>query len=100
MKLGKIRSNAGGKADILITHSADREFIHVINLQGEHRCNAVKTFTDIPAVCGVEIEYMCAVAPQKVLSVLSGEIIKFTYKNGILTFKTDVKIHSVFEIVY
>lgn len=100
IKLGKVKSNAGGKADVLLTCSAGREFIHVINLQGEHRSETVKTFTDIPPVCGVEIEYMCAVAPRKVLSVLSGNKIKFAYKNGILTFKTDVKIHSVFEIVY
>ena len=100
-RLGKLHSDMAGKADVLSVEKGGKQFIHVVNLQGEHRNAQVKTFKEIPPIFGEKITYNCQLCPKEIIERPNGKKIKFSYKNGTLTFKTrKTEIYSIYELVY
>ena len=99
--LGRVRINKNGEADVLLTRKNGKEYLHVINLLGEHRSERIKTFDFIPSVRDVEITYASCAKPKRVVLRPSGEKADYEYKDGTLTVRLDkVEIHAITEIEY
>lgn len=99
--IGRVQINKSGEADVLLTRKNGKEYLHVINLLGEHRSERIKTFDFIPAVQNVTVSYKECAKPASVRLLPSGKEADYEYHGGTLTvnFGT-VDIHVAVEIEY
>lgn len=97
----RLYTDAGGKMDVLLTRKEGREYIHAVNLQGEHRCGRVKTFESIPPVYDAHIRLACPRVPERVTVQPRGEQVAFRYENGELHFCIGrLDVYDIFVIEY
>lgn len=96
---GRVSLNKRGEADVLLTQKGDKEYIHLINISGEHRSERIKTFDSLPPLYGAEIVYKCAKMPKKVLLQPGGRAADCTYAAGELRVRVEkTDIHTIVEI--
>ncbi len=96
---GRVIVDKAGLVDVLLTQKEGRQYIHLINLLGDHRSDRVKTFDFIPPVHGVKVRYFAERAPSKILLQPEGKELPFTYEKGDMEVVLDVEIYSILEIV-
>lgn len=100
-EFGRIRLTGGKDADIVLTEKDGKDYIHVVNLQGEHRSGRVKTFDYIPPVCGTEIVYASGRKPKRIIARPEGKEIGFSYTQGRIHIAPEkVELYAIFEIEY
>ena len=87
--------------DCALMRKGDREYIHVLNLAGEHRAESTRTFDQIPALYNLQAEYDTPRIPKSIMKLPERQKTLFSYKNGTLRFTIDkIDIHSAYEIIY
>ncbi len=94
----RVSHDMPGAVDIILTEKNGKEYINLVNLLGEHRCERIKTFDYIPPVRSLSVEYKTESAPKKLTERPGGKNVEFTYQNGTVCFKADVDIHTLIEI--
>ncbi len=96
----RVSHNKPSLADVLLTTKNGVEYIHLVNLLGNHREERSKTFDYIPRLCDIEVKYKTDKAPKNVILRPDGRSIPFDYNGGVLTVSLDVDIHTILEIEY
>ena len=76
------------------------DYIHLLNLAGEHNNAAACTFDEIPPLTDIEVTYALPARPKKVIRLPENRPVDFTYKDNKLHFTVDrLEIHSAYQIV-
>ena len=87
--------------DCALMQKEGKEYIHVLNMAGEHRAASARTFDEIPPLYGLQAEYAAPRRPVRVVKLPGGRETAFSYENGTLRFAIDrVDIHCAYEITY
>lgn len=95
----RINATRAGQVDVVLSENHGKEYIHVINITGEHRSPRIKTFDYIPAVADVIIKYKTARKPNAVLLQPDNTLLKYEYKDETLTVGLEkIDIYDVIEI--
>ncbi len=97
----RVSLNKKGEADILLTKKEGREYLHLVNILGEHRSGRIKTFDAIPPVYGLEVVYNSGRKPKRVLSRPGGIEQTYTYADGTVKIEVDrIDLYEILEIIY
>ena len=97
--LARIES-AAGRAEILCTEKNGREFIQIVNANGNH-CNPnVLTDDTLPPLIDLKLSIALDKAPKSLILQPEGRELSFEYKDGRAFVDIDrINIHAVLEIV-
>jgi len=101
LRPGTVSISTPAAVDVLITEKNGKDYIHLINLLGEHRSNTVKTFDYIPPVPNVEIAYRTQAVPTAVCCQPGNKPVAWHMENGTLHIRLDsVALYDILEITY
>lgn len=101
LKPGAVWINRPASVDVVLSEKNGKEYIHLVNLLGEHRSKDISTFDEIPPVCDLEVRYQLKKTPAAVTLRPGGEKLPVTVEDGELIVKLDrVAIYDIIEICY
>lgn len=91
--------NKGGLVELLVSRKGSKRYVHLINLQGEHRSQFVKTFEEIPPVLDVTVDIALEKQPKAVKLQPGNVKIGYTKTDtGIRVQINRIDIHTIIEI--
>ncbi len=96
----RVSHDMSGAVDVTLNEKNGKEYINLVNLLGEHRCERIKTFDYIPKVHGLTVKYKTDRAPISLTERPSGKNVDFIYEGGEVLFKTDIEIYTIIELEY
>ncbi len=91
--------NAPINVELFYNHRGNERFVHLVNYSGDKREAGVAHAQDFPIIHGIRVKVRLKNRPASITSVPDGGDVKFTYRNGLVSFDAEpLEIHSVYRI--
>lgn len=101
LRTGTVSISKPSVMDVLTTEKNGKDYIHVINLLGEHRSNTVNTFDYIPPVYDVDVTYAVSREPSGVSCQPGNRPVDWNVENGTLRLRLNkIDLYDIIEITY
>lgn len=95
----KLESDSNGRYDSYLTKKDGKEYLHLINLLGEHRCPNNKTFDYIPGCLDLNIGLNLGKKITKIVDTCSDKEIEFKSNGNEISIHLDkLDLYSILEI--
>lgn len=96
---GDVSVNRAGQIEVIVTQKNKSKFIHLLNLQGEHRNEKVKTFDYIPPVADVRIKCNLVKEPEQILLQPQNVPVAYSKLSGGIEINLDkVDLYTIIEV--
>ena len=94
-----VRVNGSMYADITLMRKGDSIMLNIVNSAGPHADSHVRSYSEIPQIGPLKVEMRLKDAPKQVICQPEGQMIDFSWEDGVLRFDVDhVPIHTIIEI--
>ena len=91
--------NGSTYADVTVATKDGNLLVNLVNMAGGHDRRGVRTFTEVPPLCDIEVSIKCDKKPKKITLEPEGKKLKFKWDGKRATVKIDkLHIHSAVKV--